>query len=160
MGDLGKELPAAAKEASPGRHTCTCAGVCEHTRVYLQISSQRVHRLAALSQQAMPRLSQEPRLQALCPSSGQRVLAPASSALIQFWGELSMELTGDPGEHHFVTDVPASQSIPRREAPLKRCGASPGTSPSSRRGSQPGFSSRQRGLRPGSLLPPPGHLCS
>ena len=71
MGDLGKELPAAAKEASPGRHTCTCAGVCEHTRVYLQISSQRVHRLATLSQQAMPLLSQEPRLQALCPSSGQ-----------------------------------------------------------------------------------------
>ena len=39
-GDLGKELPAAAKEASPGRHTCKCAGMCEHTRVYLQISPQ------------------------------------------------------------------------------------------------------------------------
>lgn len=70
-GDLGKELPAAAKEASPGRHTCKCAGVCKHTRVYLQISPQCVHRLATLSQQAMPRLSQEPKLKALCPSSGQ-----------------------------------------------------------------------------------------
>ena len=69
-----------------------------------------------------------------CVPAPGRVLAPASSALIQFWGELSMELTGDLGEHHSVTEVPASQSIPRREAPLKRCGTSPGTSPSSRRG--------------------------
>lgn len=62
-----------------------------------------------------------------------RVLAPASSVL-RFWGELSMELKGDPGERHSVTEVPASQSIPRREAPLKRCRASPGPSPSSRKG--------------------------
>ena len=67
-GRLGKGTACGSQGGQPRQ---AHAGVCEHTRVHLQISSQHIHRLATLSQQAMPRLSQEPKLQTLCPSSGQ-----------------------------------------------------------------------------------------
>lgn len=130
MGDLGKELPAAAKETSPGRHMQAC--VSTHVCTYRSVHSASTD-WPPSPNRPCPGSVRSPSCRPCVPAPG-RILAPASSALIWFWGQLSVELTGDLGERHSVTEVPASQSIPRKEAPLKRCRASPGTSPLQQKG--------------------------
>lgn len=148
-GRLGKGTACGSQGDQPRQ---AHAGVCEHTRVHLQISSHASTDWPPSPNRRCPGSVRSPSCRSCVPAPG-RILAPASPALIRFWGQLSMELTGDLGECHSVTEVPASQSIPRKEAPLKRCRASPGTSPLQQKGAH------SQASPPGKGVPGQGPSC-